>query len=233
MQYWLTGWLVRCYQHIWWQWFKFIYSPSLNVYGCYKQQYKYNNWQHVANSSKPYLKSFETEWLQLYQWLIGLLNFTIIKQSKRPSKGWWAQWWSSKWLHFLFLSPDRKWQHFPACCRSICAIFSRKGDSRDVQRNGVVKNGFTFCFASQTGSCSIFRSLIDWSVPFSHFKRHHCVRHPEKPPSWDYGTNQEEAGKYWTSCLARETGSDDILDFTVAFSKSRNPLPVKMARINQ
>ena len=25
------------------------------------------------------------------------------------------------------------------------------------------------------------------------------------------------------SCLAKETGSDDILDFTVAFSKSRNP----------
>ena len=50
--------------------------------------------------------------------------------------------------------------------------------------------------ASQTGSCSIFRSSIDWSVPFSHFKCHHCVQHSEKPPSCDYDTNQE-AGKYW------------------------------------
>ena len=35
-----------------------------------------------------------------------------------------TQWWSSKWLHFLFCLPNRKCQHFPAWNRLICAVFT-------------------------------------------------------------------------------------------------------------
>ena len=36
-----------------------------------------------------------------------------------------------------------------------------KGVSRDAEHNGEVQNGFTSCFASQTGSASIFLNVID------------------------------------------------------------------------
>ena len=30
----------------------------------------------------------------------------------------------------------------------------------------------------------------DWFAQFPHFNLHHCVRNPEKPPSWENSTNQ-------------------------------------------
>ena len=132
-----------------------------------------------------------------------------------------------KMAHFLFCSPDRKYHHFPAL------LFTRKGDSRDAQRNGVVKNGFTFGFVSQTGSSSNCRSLVDWSVPFSHFKRHHCFRLPEKPPSCENGTNQEEAGIYWRFLFGEGNRKWRHFGLHRCIQQIQKPLPVKMARINQ
>ena len=40
--------------------------------------------------------------------------------------------------------------------------FLGMGVSRDAERNGEVQNGFTSCFAHQTGSAHIFLSVIDW-----------------------------------------------------------------------
>ena len=45
--------------------------------------------------------------------------------------------------------------------------FLRIGVSRDAERNGEVQNGFTSCFARQTGTASIFLPVIDLFVPFS------------------------------------------------------------------
>ena len=45
--------------------------------------------------------------------------------------------------------------------------FLRKGVSSDAERNGEVQNGFTSCFARQTGSAHIFLPVIDWFMLFS------------------------------------------------------------------
>ena len=44
--------------------------------------------------------------------------------------------------------------------------FLRKGVSRDAERKGEVQNGLTSCLARQTGSASIFLSVIDLFAPF-------------------------------------------------------------------
>ena len=45
--------------------------------------------------------------------------------------------------------------------------FLKIGVSRDAERNGEVQNGFTSCFARQTGIASIFLPVIDRFVLFS------------------------------------------------------------------
>ena len=46
--------------------------------------------------------------------------------------------------------------------------FLRTGVSQDYEHNGEVENVVTSCFPRLAGSATIFLSVIDWFVPFSH-----------------------------------------------------------------
>ena len=45
---------------------------------------------------------------------------------------------------------------------SDSSCFLRKGVTRDDKHNGDIQNGFTSCFAGQTGSASVFLPVIEW-----------------------------------------------------------------------
>ena len=70
--------------------------------------------------------------------------------------------------------------------------FLRVGVSRDAERNGEVQNGFTSCFACQTGSASIILPVIDFFLS----------RFLSKGVSTDDGHNGEVENVV-TSCFGR------------------------------
>ena len=75
--------------------------------------------------------------------------------------------------------------------------FRNKGVSQSVDHSCEAENVVTPCFAHQTGRASGYLPVIDWFVPFSHFKLHLYACHPEMPLHEKTAQiNQLKAGKY-------------------------------------
>ena len=159
--------------------------------------------------------------------LCRFLRIGVSRDAKRNDEVWKC--------HFLLCLPNRKCLHFPVSNWLICAIYSWRGVSQGAEHYGEVGNVVASCFASLTGSASIFLSLIDWFVRFSQERE---VSRDEKHngEGWNVETvqinhyRQKNAG---TSFLASKTGSHDIFDFTIVFRIPRIGLPEKSAGINQ
>ena len=111
---------------------------------------------------------------------------------------------------------------------------SLKGVAQDAEYNGKVWNVVSSCFARQTRKTSILLPVIDWFVTISILIITMCSASRVTPFLWkryeSINNRQENIG---TSCLASDTGSEDILLFTIVFYIWRNPRPVKTAQINQ
>ena len=124
--------------------------------------------------------------------------------------------WSPKCCHFLFRSPFSlaKQEVSAFCCLLLIdpCLFHRKGVSGNTEHNGEVQNGFTSCFAYQTGSASSFLPFLYWLICAVFIQRGSRVTEYN---GW--------VQNVVTSCFVRQTGSAStfvpVIDWFVPFSQ--------------